>query len=183
MIPFAHINNDWTLFIDRDGVINYEKVKDYIHTWDEFIFYENAIKSFEIFAKVFKHIIVITNQKGVGKGLTKETDLHIIHQNMKIQIENGNGRIDAIYYCSDIDNNSPNRKPNSGMGLQALKDFKDIDISKSIMVGNNISDMQFGKNLGTYTVFLKTTHPNFDTSDKTIDAAFENLYQFAAKLV
>ncbi len=183
MIPLADIDNDWTLFIDRDGVINYEKANDYIHTWDEFAFYEMAKKSFEIFAKVFKYIIVITNQKGVGKGLTKETDLHFIHQNMKLEIEKGYGRIDAIYYCSDIDNDSPNRKPNPGMGLQALKDFEDINFSKSIMVGNNISDMQFGKNLGSYTIFLKTTHPNFDTSDKTIDAAYDTLYQFALTLV
>ena len=51
------------------------------------------------------------------------------------------------------------RKPNPGMALQAAKDFPSIDLSKTIMVGNKLSDMQFGRNAGTYTVYLKTTHP------------------------
>ncbi|MEY2917319.1 MAG: hypothetical protein RIS73_1033, partial [Bacteroidota bacterium] len=87
---------------------------------------------------------------------------------------------DAIYYCPDME--SPNRKPNPGMGLQALKDFADIDLSKAIMVGNTLSDMAFGRNLGIKTVFLTTTRPEVDTNDKHIDAVYPSLISFALDL-
>jgi D-glycero-D-manno-heptose 1,7-bisphosphate phosphatase len=183
MIPLHEINTHWTLFIDRDGVINHEKQNDYIHTWEEFRFYDGVLEAFEIFAGIFKRIIIVTNQKGVGKGVTKETDLQTIHKNMQAQIEKHNGRIDAIYYCTDLDNDSPNRKPQAGMGLQAAKDFADINLSKAIMIGNTLSDMHFGRNLGIQTVFLTTTRPEVDLNDQSIDAAYPSLIAFAQSLV
>jgi histidinol-phosphate phosphatase family protein len=131
------------------------------------------------FSKIFHRIIVVTNQKGVGKGLTKLDDLHSIHANMEKEIKKSGGRIDAVYYCSDLDDNSPFRKPNPGMGLQAVKQFPDIDLAKTIMVGNTKSDMEFGRNLGTYTVFLPTTRPEVDQADKNIDAVYDSLLAFA----
>jgi histidinol phosphatase-like enzyme len=50
------------------------------------------------------------------------------------------------------------------MALQAAKDFPAIDLAKTIMIGNKLSDMKFGRNAGTYTVYLKTTHPERGTS-------------------
>ncbi|HMJ47445.1 MAG TPA: HAD-IIIA family hydrolase [Ferruginibacter sp.] len=178
MLPLKKINKSWTVFLDRDGVINYEKHMDYIHTWNEFKFYEGATEAINILAKKFNRIIIVTNQKGVGKGLTRLDDLHTIHYNMQHEIEMAGGRIDAIYYCSDIEE-SPFRKPNPGMGLQAVKQFPEIDLAKSIMVGNTESDMEFGKNLGAYTVFLPTTRPEVDVKDQRIDAVFPSLLEFA----
>jgi D-glycero-D-manno-heptose 1,7-bisphosphate phosphatase len=179
LLHLKNIQKDWTLFLDRDGVINHEKQNDYIHTWDEFKFYEGVLEAMEIFSIKFKRIIIVTNQKGVGKGVTKESDLKEIHQNMQAAIEKANGRIDAIYYCTDIDDNSPNRKPQPGMGLQATKDFKDIQLEKAIMVGNTLSDMKFGRNLGVYTVFLPTTRPEVNLQDEHIDSVYNSLIDFA----
>jgi D-glycero-D-manno-heptose 1,7-bisphosphate phosphatase len=183
MIPLHEITADWVLFLDRDGVINHEKQNDYIHTWNEFQFYDGVLEAFEIFAGIFKRILIVTNQKGVGKGVTKEGDLQIIHKNMQAKIEKHNGRIDAIYYCIDVDNNSHNRKPQPGMGLQAVKDFADIDLSKSIMIGNTLSDMHFGRNLGMKTIFLTTTRPEVDLNDESIDAVYPSLIAFSQSLV
>jgi histidinol phosphatase-like enzyme len=77
---------------------------------------------------------------------------------------------------------SPNRKPNPGMGLQAIKDFADIDVSKAIMVGNTLSDMGFGRNLGVKNIFLTTTRPEVDTSHQSIDAVYPSLIAFALDL-
>ena len=182
MLPLTQIDKSWTLFLDRDGVINHEKQKDYIHTWDEFKFYDGVLEAMKIFSGKFHRIVVVTNQKGVGKGLTKLDDLHTIHANMKNEIEKAGGRIDAIYYCSDLQDDSPNRKPNPGMGLQAAKQFPDIDLTKAIMVGNTISDMEFGRNLGVYTVFLPTTRPEVDLKDERIDAVYNSLLEFSQAL-
>jgi histidinol-phosphate phosphatase family protein len=182
MIDLSKIDKSWTLFLDRDGVINHEKYKDYIHRWDEFVFYDGVKDAIKIFAAKFRYIIIITNQKGVGKGVTKLEDLHAIHNNMKAEIENTGGRIDKIYFCTELDGNNPNRKPNPGMGLQALKDFPEIDAAKAIMIGNTISDMEFGRNLGIKTVFLPTTRMDVDFADKHIDAVYNSLIDFAKAL-
>ena len=183
MLNLKHIDPTWTLFLDRDGVINYEKHKDYIHTWDEFRFYEDVKEAMVIFAKRFGHIIVVTNQRGIAKAVTKPEDLALIHKNMVNEIERSGGRIDAVYFCPDLDDSSPNRKPNPGMGLQAAKDFKAIDLSKAIMIGNTLSDMQFGRNLGVKTIFLPTTRPEVDLNDERIDAVYSSLLSFASDLL
>jgi histidinol-phosphate phosphatase family protein len=182
MIDLSKIDKEWTLFLDRDGVINHEKHLDYIHSWDEFIFYDGVKEAVKIFAAKFKYIILVTNQKGVGKGLTKIDDLHTIHKNMKAEIEDAGGRIDKIYFCTELEQTHPNRKPNPGMGLQAVKDMPGIDITKAIMVGNTISDMEFGRNLGIKTIFLPTTRPEVDLADERIDAVYNSLLDFANAL-
>jgi D-glycero-D-manno-heptose 1,7-bisphosphate phosphatase len=182
MLHLKDIDNTWTLFLDRDGVINHEKHNDYVHTWKEFLFYDGVKEAISIFSKKFQRIIVVTNQKGVGKGFTKLEDLMTIHKNMTTEIETAGGRIDAIYFCSDLDDNSPDRKPNPGMGKKAIEQFPEIDPKKSIMIGNTLSDMGFGRNLGTYTVFLTTTRPEVDTTDKRIDMVASSLIDFANRL-
>lgn len=182
MIELNKIDNSWTLFLDRDGVINHEKEKDYIHTWDEFRFYEGVKEAMAVFAKKFRHIIVITNQRGIGKGVTRMEDVERIHKNMKAEIEKAGGRIDAVYFSPDVEDTSPDRKPNNGMGLRAMKDFPDIDNAKAIMIGNTLSDMQFGRNMGIKTIFLPTTRPEVDLDDERIDAVYDSLYSFAKAL-
>ncbi len=179
MINLNKIDKTFTLFLDRDGVINHEKHLDYIHTWDEFVFYDGVKEAIAIFAKIFNRIVVVTNQKGVGKGVTKLEDLQLIHKNMVAEIEAAGGRIDAVYFCADLEDDSPNRKPNPGMGLQAADNFPDINLSKAIMVGNTISDMKFGRNLGVQTIFLPTTRPEVDLNDERIDAVYNSLIDFA----
>jgi D-glycero-D-manno-heptose 1,7-bisphosphate phosphatase len=181
-INLNKIDKTWTLFLDRDGVINHEKHNDYIHHWDEFYFYDGVPEAIAVFAKIFNRIVVVTNQKGVGKGVTLLTDLEQMHTNMIAEIELRGGRIDAVYFCPDLDNESPNRKPNPGMGLQALKDFPEINPARSIMIGNTLSDMQFGRNLGMQTIFLPTTRPEVDLKDERIDAIYGSLLAFANDL-
>jgi histidinol-phosphate phosphatase family protein len=176
-----NIDSSWTLFIDRDGVMNDEKHEDYIHTWEEFKFYEGVKEAFEIFNKRLGVIVIITNQRGVARGLTKIEDLHHIHKNMQQEIEAAGGRIDNIYVCTEME--SENRKPNPGMGLQAVKDFPEIDLSKSLMIGNTLSDMKFGRNLGVaINIFLPTTRKEVPLDHEDIDLVFEDLISVAKAL-
>lgn len=124
---------------------------------------------------------MITNQRGVAKGLTQVADMEEIHTNMMQEIRLAGGRIDKIYVCTDME--GENRKPNPGMGLQALNDFPQIDLKKSVMIGNTISDMEFGRNLGVaINIFLPTTRKEIDPNDARIDLVFENLYAVAINL-
>ena len=87
MIPLQQIDKSWTVFLDRDGVINEEKRDNYIHKWEEFRFNEGVLEAIAVFSKIFHRIVVVTNQRGVGKGTTQLKDLDIIHQNMIKAIE------------------------------------------------------------------------------------------------
>ena len=181
MIDLKAVDKSWTLFIDRDGVINEEKHEDYIHTWDEFRFYPEAKIALKIFAETFGKIIVITNQRGVGKGVTRLEDVETIHRNMLAEIANDGGRIDKVYFCPELE--SENRKPNPGMGFQALKDFPEIDVKKSIMIGNTLSDMEFGRNLGVAaTIFVTTTRPETPIPHSSIDFVFDDISAVARVL-
>jgi D-glycero-alpha-D-manno-heptose 1-phosphate guanylyltransferase len=181
-LNLANISYDWTLFLDRDGVINYEKEDHYILNWDEFEFYPGVLEAMPTLAKKFERTIVVSNQRGVGRNVMSLEDLMDIHKKMKLEIEKHGGLIQQIYYCTAVESKNFNRKPNPGMARQAKKDFPAIDLSKSIMIGNKPSDMQFGRNAGMYTIYLKTTHPEQLLPHPDIDLAFDSLADFAKAL-
>ena len=183
MFDVKVVDSSWTLFLDRDGVINYEKKDGYILNRNEFVFYPGAAEAIGFFSTIFAKIVMVTNQRGIGRGLMSEDDLADIHQYMLSEISVANGRIDKIYHCDSIVDGDPRRKPNPGMAFEAKKDFPGIDFSKSIIVGNNLSDMQFGRNAGGMTtVFLTTTDPNIGLPHPAIDLSFRDLVSFAKAL-
>lgn len=181
-LDLQKIDTGWTLFLDRDGVINIDKDGSYIFSPDEFIFTEGAPALFKKMAEKFSRIIIVTNQRGVGRQLMTEETLHQIHQYMIDKVSAAGGRIDAIYYCTSIHNDHPERKPNPGMAVRAKFNFPEIDFAKSIMIGNNLSDMHFGRNAGIYTVFVKSTRPYQDFPHPEIDLIFDSLNHFANTL-
>ncbi|GAP72579.1 D-glycero-alpha-D-manno-heptose-1,7-bisphosphate 7-phosphatase [Candidatus Symbiothrix dinenymphae] len=142
------------LFLDRDGVINQERPGDYVKTRDDFVFLPHVLEALAMLNQHFNRIFIVTNQRGVGKGVMTREALDEIHLWMLQRITAAGGRIDKIYTCTDINDDSPNRKPNIGMAVQAVKDFPEVLFSESIMVGNSLSDMQFGENTGMQTVLV-----------------------------
>lgn len=182
MLDLHTIDPDWTLFLDRDGVINHEKEQSYVLNYGEFTFYDGVKEALQILAGKFSRILVVTNQRGIGKGLMTENDLLDIHREMIKAIVTAGGRIDGIYYSDSLSDDHPHRKPNPGMAFQAKKDYPEIDFHRSVMVGNNISDMEFGRNAGMYTVFLRTTDPGLILPHLSIDLSFNSLRDFAKAL-
>lgn len=169
------INKDWTLFLDRDGVINVRIIDGYVTKIEEFEFLPNVIEALKIFKEKFKYIIVATNQQGVGKGIMKFEDVETVHQFMAQQVADNGGRIDKVYFCPHLKSVPDNyRKPSPKMAYFAKNDFPDIDLSKSIMIGDMNSDIEFGKNAGMKTIFIGDNELNLTPDDR-----FETLYDFA----
>jgi D-glycero-D-manno-heptose 1,7-bisphosphate phosphatase len=113
----------------------------------------------------------------MGRGLMTEKDFHEIHENMEKIFEENDIFIDKIYYCP-YDHGKEIfdcRKPNLGLAKQAKKELPEIDFKKSVMVGDFISDMQFGKTLGTLTIYLNS--PSDDTPELG-DLCFKNIFEF-----
>ena len=172
------IDKSWTLFLDRDGVINIRLIDDYVKNINEFEFLPGVLEAFKIFAEKFGRIIIVTNQQGVGKGLMTMEDVENVHEHMLKEIDNHKGRVDKIYVCPQLKSEPDNfRKPSPRMAYMAQHDFPEIDFDKSIMIGDSNSDIQFGKNAGTYTILI---------GDEPVkckpDSQFESLFKFAKLL-
>jgi histidinol-phosphate phosphatase family protein len=178
-LDLKKVDKEWTLFLDRDGVINEEIQGEYVLNWDQFIFSDGVLEALKELKNKFGRIIIITNQRGVGRKLMEETDLHDIHRQMLEQITTSGGNIDQIYYCIDDDDQCFNRKPNPGMAHQAILEFPEIDPTRTIMVGNKPSDMRFGRAAGTFTVFIASTNPSEPFPHPDIDLRFNTLLEFA----
>jgi len=181
MLDLTKVNKEWTLFLDRDGVINHDR-SPYTLNAGEFEFYDGVLDAIKKFNGLFNHIFIVTNQRGVGKKLMTENTLLEIHELMNDSIKASGGRIDKIYYCTSISDEHPNRKPNPGMALQAMKEHPSVKKHHSIMVGNSMSDMEFGKNAGLYTVLINTTGTRVKLPHPLVDLQYNSLADFARDL-
>jgi D-glycero-D-manno-heptose 1,7-bisphosphate phosphatase len=176
-----NIDKNWTLFLDRDGVINKKLEDDYVKNWKEFSFTYRALEAISKLSILFGKIIVVTNQRGVGKGIMTELQLLLIHDKLMNFVNQNEGRIDKIYYCTDILETSENRKPNTGMAKNAKLDFPEIDFKKSIIAGDSESDMVFGEKLGMKRVLINLDS-SYTEKRKNFDFTFESLYEFSEYL-
>lgn len=171
------IDNSWTLFLDRDGVLNNRIIGDYVRNVDQFVWMPGVLPALQTLTPLFNKTVVVTNQQGVGKGLMTQSDLDAIHRKMIQQAQFGGATIDKVFACTELASSNPKcRKPNTGMADQAKELFPEIDFSKAIMVGDSPSDIAFGKAKGMITVFIGLKdHENADFH-------FQNLWDFAEAL-
>lgn len=180
MIRKITIEKGWTLFLDRDGVINERLPEDYVKHPDEFVFIQGVKDALAILEKYFNPIVVITNQQGIGRGLMTSVQLNQIHQKMITEIKESGGRIDAVFYSPDLKNTrSFTRKPAVGLGLKARKQFPEINFKQSIMAGDTYSDILFGKRLGMTTVLIGNDKEAAFKSSGILNFAFPDLITFA----
>jgi histidinol-phosphate phosphatase family protein len=174
------IDQAWTLFLDRDGVINTRILGGYVQKWEQFEFVPGVPEALKILSKEFSRIIVVSNQQGIGKGVMTEEELDILHRKMIAEIERNGGRIDRIYHSPHLETEgSVKRKPNIGMALMARKEFPAINFKRSVMVGDSISDMIFGKRLNMINVFVSEDIKQARINHRCIDFVFPDLISFA----
>lgn len=173
-----HIDTTWTLFLDRDGVINERVFGGYITKPEEFRFLPDVETAIAGLTKKFHRLIVVTNQQGVGKGLMSERNVLEIHAYMCDQIHRSGGKIDKCFFApnliGDIDDL---RKPNSEMAKIAKIEFPEIDYEHAVMIGDTDTDILFGKNVGMYTVRIKTDEPIGVEADLTVKSLYDFLKQ------
>ena len=144
------------LILDRDGVINSIKANGYIKAIDEFRFRQDFVSHIKELSMTFSRIFVVTNQKGVCKGLLSIDEVHAVHDRMEKEIRNIGGRIDKIYVSTSSDNYAPTNKPNTGMADLIKSEFPEIDFSKTVIVGDSASDYLFADNLKSRFIYVRT---------------------------
>lgn len=143
------------IFLDRDGVICENRV-DYVKTWDEFIFIPEAKEALALLNRLEIPIIVVTNQSGVNRNVMAAETVEDIHRRMTDEIVAAGGRIDRILYCPHRpEDHCDCRKPKAGMLQQAAAELG-IDLSRSVMVGDALTDLQAGQTAGCRTFLVLT---------------------------
>jgi D-glycero-D-manno-heptose 1,7-bisphosphate phosphatase len=136
------------LFIDRDGVINVDKV--HVFRKEEFEFTGGIFDLCSKYSEKGYLILVITNQAGIAKGIYREDDFLKLTDWMTGQFAERGIKISKVYHCPhhpDFTGPCACRKPEPGMIIQAIKDF-DLDISQCILIGDNDSDLEAGRRAG-----------------------------------
>ncbi|HAP02382.1 MAG TPA: phosphatase [Bacteroidetes bacterium] len=170
------IDKSWTLFLDRDGVINKNIEGGYVLSKNMYQWLNGSREAISKLTKIFGRIIIVTNQQGIGKGLMSEQDLIDIHTYMTTEIEMQGGRIDAIYHSPHL--NSQNhewRKPGTGMLLKAQEDFPEINFNKSIMIGDSVRDMEMAHRVRMKKVWIGEQPP----TQFEVDASHSSLINFS----
>ena len=140
------------VFLDRDGVINVQAAEhDYIKSWTEFHFLPGVPEAIKTLNEAGYLVLVVTNQRGVARGMMSQVDVDEIHWQMCRTLKDAGARIDRIYVCPHDIGRCTCRKPDIGLFLQAEQDY-DIDKVASWMVGDSESDVEAGRRYGVRTI-------------------------------
>jgi len=170
----------WTLFLDRDGVINNRLPDDYVKQPNEFEFIPGVTEALASLADIFYPIIIVTNQQGIGRRVMTVEQLNAVHKKMLHEVENQGGRIDKVLFSPDLKTDrSFTRKPAVGMGLKARKLFPEINFKRCIMAGDTFSDILFGHRLGMVTVLIGSDKETAFQCSGILDYSFPDLLLFA----
>jgi D,D-heptose 1,7-bisphosphate phosphatase len=141
------------LFLDRDGVINVDY--GHVHTVDKFDFIPSIFDICKKYQSDGFEIIVVSNQAGIAKGLYTKKDLDIVDEYMKSEFKKHGVMILDSFYCPHKDSdNCDCRKPKPGLILQATKKYN-IDLSRSVLIGDKMSDLEAGHNAGITKLIFK----------------------------
>ena len=145
-----------TVFLDRDGVLN-EKMPEgqYVTSPEEFHLLPGVAEAIGRLNCAGLRVILVSNQRGIALGLYTAADVDAIHAGLQTVLENHGAQLDGIYYCPHDKSQCNCRKPMPGLFEQAVTSFPDIDAQSSIIIGDSLSDIEFGRRLGLVCVLIE----------------------------
>ena len=151
------------LFLDRDGVLNRHLEGTYVKSRADWQWMPGILQALPLWAQKFKYIVLVTNQRGVGKGVMTDADLSRIHARMMQEILEAGGRIDLILTCTAVSDDDPRRKPNPGMFREACALLPSLDPQRCVMLGDADSDAAFARNCGMAFIRLLPQAVSWDS--------------------
>lgn len=162
-----------TVFLDRDGTINVPtgRPSTYVASWEDFEFLPGALEAIALLTAKGYRVCVVTNQRGVSRGVLDAGELARIHSNMMRAVERAGGRVEGVYVCPH-EGGCGCRKPEAGLFEQAGRDAP-VDKGRSYMVGDARTDMQAALRYGVAPIFLGEDPP------EEASESFESLLEAA----
>ena len=143
------------IILDRDGVINYDS-DQFIKNPDEWKPLPGSMEAIARLVQAGYHVVVVTNQSGVGRGLFDMPMLNAIHEKMHKTVALAGGRIDAIFFCPHAaESDCHCRKPKSGM-LEEIAARYNIDLRGVPAVGDSLRDLECAARIGAQPMLVLT---------------------------
>jgi D-glycero-D-manno-heptose 1,7-bisphosphate phosphatase len=144
----------WAVFLDRDGTINEEV--EYLHDPRELHLLPGAPVAIRLLNEAGVPVILVTNQAGIGRGYYSEVAMQKTNRELDGRLAAHSARLDAIYYCPHHPEDGCDcRKPQPGMLTQAAEE-QHIDLQRSFVVGDKVSDLEAGWRVGCRPVLVLT---------------------------
>ena len=145
-----------TVFLDRDGVLN-EKLPEgqYVTSWDEFHLLPGVPQAIAQLNRAGLRVVVVSNQRGVSLGLYSASDVRTMAANLQLVLREAGAHLDGFYFCPHDKQECDCRKPLPGLFHQAVAEFPSITAETSVIVGDSLSDIEFGRRLGMLTLFIE----------------------------
>lgn len=151
------------VFLDRDGVINKKAPEgQYITDWEAFLLLPCVVEAIALLNKANYRIVVVTNQRGVARGIMTMAMVEQIHAKMCSVLAAHGAFIDMVLFCPHEIGTCSCRKPEIGMFLQAEEKLAPIDRHGSFMVGDSRSDIEAGQRYGVHTISLGEEYSGAD---------------------
>ena len=145
-----------TVFLDRDGVINRKMPEgQYVTGWEHFVLLPGVSEAIGRLNQAGLRVLVVTNQRGIALGLYTAADVDAIHGQLEDELMRHGAHVDGFYFCPHDKRECDCRKPLPGLFKQAQAQFPEVDTVTSLIVGDSLSDIEFGANLGLKTIFLE----------------------------
>jgi D-glycero-D-manno-heptose 1,7-bisphosphate phosphatase len=145
-----------TVFLDRDGVLNRKLPEgEYVSAWEQFHLLPGTAEAIGKLKRAGLRVLVVSNQRGVALGLYRAEDVDRIHAQLQKELAAHGAQIDGFYFCPHDKGACDCRKPLPGLFQQAQSQFPDIQPETSLMIGDSLSDIEFGRNLGMTTIFIE----------------------------
>jgi D-glycero-D-manno-heptose 1,7-bisphosphate phosphatase len=169
-----------TIFLDRDGVLNRKLPEGrYVATPGDFQPLPGVHQAIASLNRAGLRVIVVSNQRGIALGLHTAADVLSIHSAFQKELGTHDAHIDGFYFCPHDKNECNCRKPLPGLFEQAQADFPAITAASSAIVGDSWSDIEFGRRLGMFTVFidgdLMLQKPGAESARASADLHFRSL--------
>jgi D-glycero-D-manno-heptose 1,7-bisphosphate phosphatase len=177
-----------TVFLDRDGVIN-EKMPEgsYVRSPAELRLLDGAAQAIASLNRAGLRVIVLSNQRGIALGLYTADDVRAIHAALEDQFAACGAHLDGFHFCPHDKNQCNCRKPLPGLFEQAVADHPDITAASSVMIGDSLSDIEFGRRLGMRTIFIEggpALHkPGTERASELADERFHSLAEAVHSLL
>jgi len=154
LIDFPNIRH---IFLDRDGVLNRKPPEgQYVTCWAEFVLLPGVETAIAQLNRSDRKVIVVTNQRGIARGLYSQDDLALMHERLQHCLAKHGAHLDAIYVCPHEEGQCECRKPRPGLFQQAFRDFPEAVAEHSLMAGDSLRDIEAAVRLGMPSVLISS---------------------------
>ena len=171
------------IFLDRDGTLNVDK--GFVHRVQDWEFTERAPEALRDLREAGYAIALVTNQSGIGRGYFTLDDVQILHEYVQQRLAQHGVRLDAIAVCPHApDGSCPCRKPRTGMARQIEAQLPEpIAYHRSWVIGDKLSDLEFGRALGAQVALLRSPYWDEDQLQDTPALFANSLYESAQAIL